>query len=138
MGLQDLQGVLQAQADKDGSITVSGATLTSANLTPAPDFDKTIQSYLCLKGPLTVEVKTSIPPPSGNTLSVTGAASFLAVTGVTVHVMFTLEQDNTVDALIAAVLPPGVGLQHQFPVAYRCHCGFIASVKIKAHTANSA
>jgi hypothetical protein len=116
MSLQDLQVVLQEQLGRNGLITVSAATLSSAKLTASPDFDKTIESYLCLKGALTVAVSGSIAPPSGNTLNVLGKASFLGLTGADVQVTFTLETNNTVDALIKANLPAHWNFSTSFPL----------------------
>jgi hypothetical protein len=116
MSLQDLQSVFQQQVERSGSITVSAATLNSAGLNVSPDFDKTIESYLRLKGALTVAVTGSIAPPSGNTLTVSGASSFLGLTAAQVQVVFTLEADNTVDALIETNLPVHWNFSSSFPL----------------------
>ena len=117
MSLQDLQSLLQQQANNNkGVVSISAATVTSATLTPAPDFDKTIQSYLNLTGPLSVTVTNPIPAPSGNTLAFTGTTSFLGVNNVTVQVIFTLETSNTVDVLLDVTLPSTWKFSTSFPL----------------------
>ena len=115
MSLKDLQATLQGQRDHDGTITVSAATLTQSRLTPAPDFDKTIQASLCLANPL--QIKTdAIPAPSDKTLTIKGTASFLTPSEIAVEVVFTLGKNNVVDVLIAGTLPPQWKFATSFPV----------------------
>lgn len=116
MSLQDLKSVLQNQVNTTGSITVNAATLTAAKLTPSNDFDKTIQSCLILKSSLTVSVKIAIPDPVGNQLTIPGTASFLGVNSVDVQIIFTLETDNTTNALIIAILPVAWSFSTSFPM----------------------
>lgn len=114
MSLQNLQSALQQQVAKDGAISVSEATLNAAGLTPCPGFDKTVQSYLVLSGPLLVTTAT-IPAPVTNTLTVSGTASFLGLVSVPVRVTFTLETDQTVDALVVATLATNWIFSDSFP-----------------------
>lgn len=118
MSLQDLQSLLQQQADKNqGVVSISAANVTSANLTPSPNFEQTIQSYLNLTGPLAVTISQPIPAPSGNTLTFSGTTSFLGVNNVPVQVMFTLEPtSNTVDVLLDATLPSTWTFSTSFPL----------------------
>jgi len=117
MSLQNLQEVLQKQVDSDKRITVSSATLRTANLTPAPDFDTIIQKSLVLQGSLSVAVPGPVANPSGNTLTVNGTASFLGLTSIPVRLDFTLDEShNTVDLLLAATLPADWTFKTSFPL----------------------
>jgi hypothetical protein len=103
--LEKLQSVLQGQVSAGGTISVSEATIKEAGIAPAANFDTIIQSYLKLSGTLTLSSKENVPPPSATQLLVSGTASFLEVTAVSVQVTFTLESDNTMNALVVATLP---------------------------------
>lgn len=115
MSLLDLQSVLQSQVDAEGAITVAEATLTAAGLTPATGFDATIQAGLNLTQDLSVAFTGQVPAPDANQLSVSGTATFLGVTSVPTLVVFTLENDSTVDALIVATLPADWAFSTSFP-----------------------
>jgi hypothetical protein len=117
VSLQDLQSVLQRQviANK-GVILVSEATLADASLAPSPGFDRILRSHLSLKGPLSVAVTGQISSPSNSHLTVNGTASFLGVTAVSVQIVFTLETNNTVDALVVASLPGDWNFSSSFPM----------------------
>jgi hypothetical protein len=118
MSLQDLQSVLQQQADgPQHAISVSAATITSAQLTPEANFDQILERNLVMTAPLSVAVSQSIPPHSGNTLSVDGTATILGVANVAVTVTFVLAGDNqTVDVLLIAPLPGNWILSSSFPL----------------------
>ncbi|MEU1722732.1 DUF6603 domain-containing protein [Nonomuraea sp. NPDC005692] len=105
MSLQDLQTVLQSQADGNGAVTVAESTLTAAGLTPAAGFDATIRTSLNVTSGLSVAFTGQVPAPVGNQLSLSGTAAFLGVTSVPTLVVLTLETGGTVDALIVATLP---------------------------------
>lgn len=113
--LLDLQSVLQKQVTAGGTIAVSAATLKSANISAAANFDTIIQQYLQLKSDLLVAVSGNVPPPVNNQLSVSGTASFLQVKAKQVTVIFTLEKDNTMNAAIVADLPDGWNFNTSFP-----------------------
>jgi hypothetical protein len=113
--LLDLQSVLQKQVTAGGTITVSAATLKSANITAAANFDTIIQQYLLLKSDLIVAVTEKVPPPVDSQLSVSGTASFLQLKAAQVTVIFTLEKDNTMNAAIVADLPDKWNFNTSFP-----------------------
>lgn len=113
--LLELQSVLQKQVSAGGNITVSAATLKEANITAAPDFDTTIQSYLMLKTALSVSVTGAVPPPTGNLLTVSGTASFLQLNTIDLQVTFTLETDNTMNAMLVATLPADWNFNTSWP-----------------------
>ena len=127
MSLQDLQTLLQQQANNNkGVVSISEATVKGATLTPAPNFDTTIQSYLSLTGALPVTVTDPIPAPVGNTLAFNGTASFLGVSNVAVRVIFTLETNNTVDVLLDTTLPSSWTFSTSFPLLIGFPFGDIA------------
>ena len=116
MSLQDLQSVLQKQVIAHGAVKVSEATLADAHLVPRPGFDKILRSYLNLKEPLSVAVTGQIASPSNSRLAVNGTASFLGVAAVSVEIVFTLETNDTVDALVVASLPGDWNFSRSFPL----------------------
>lgn len=116
MSLQDLQKELQRQVISSGAITVSAATIQTAHLVPSPGFDITIQGYLKLSGALSVTITQPIAAPSGNTLTVSGTATFLNLSGVPVDLVFTLERDSTVDLRLATQLDKSWQFSDCFPL----------------------
>lgn len=112
----DLQAVLQSQVDAAKAITVSAATLTAAQLTPRDKFDELVRGHLVLgTEDLTVAYSGTVPPVSGNTLSLSGSAKLLGYPAAPVTVTFAVTDSGPADVQVAVTLPDGWTLGTTFP-----------------------
>jgi hypothetical protein len=115
--LVQLQGVLQGQVDASGAVSVSGATLTSAALSPRANLDAVLRGQLVLgTNDLTVAIAGKISAPTGDTLVVSGTAAVLGVAKAPATVTFTAPGAGPADVQVAIALPDGWTLGASFAI----------------------
>lgn len=108
MSLVELRRVLQAQVDAGQAVTVSATTLTQAGLRPRPDFDALVSGHLALTaGSLIVGYTGQVPPPAGEALVLSGAATLLGVSPAALTLTFMAQADGTADVQVVVELPDG-------------------------------
>jgi hypothetical protein len=116
MSLADLRDRLQEQVDEHGRILVNAATMAAAHLAPRKDLDTIIRGHLALgSGELSLAFSGTVPPPSGETLTVSGAAPLLGEPGPTATVTFTAPANEAADVRVEVALPDSWRLDKAFP-----------------------